>query len=170
MVSCRIGGGGCGTIICDSRLTTCPVVGGTTADSRSVGGASCFPPQATTKTSVVAARSASRISVRFIMPFSFSRPETIASAPDARPSAGLVPSIAQAPRWSCPGEVVPSVQPPIASRYSRPSIQAPRQTTAAAPVGSFPPVAVGEAVARRFPLQRAAWVPGGSERPTPGVP
>src|SRR5215471_98379 len=73
MVSCRIGGGGCGTIICDSRLTTGPVVVGVTADSRSVGGASCLPPQATTKTSIVTARSVSSIAVRFIVCFSFLR-------------------------------------------------------------------------------------------------
>jgi hypothetical protein len=169
IVSWRSGGGGCGTIICDSRVTTGPVVGGTTTVSRSVGGASCLPPQATTRTRVIAARSASRISVRFIVCCSFRRPKTIASAPDARPSSGLAAPIAQASMRWCPGEVVPSVQSPIASRYSRPSIQTPRQTTATATVESFPPVAEGEAVTRRFGLRIAAWVLGGSEPSTPGV-
>src|SRR5215831_6476273 len=100
MVSCRSGGGGCGTIICDSRLTTGPVVVGVTADSRSVGGASCLPPQATTKTSVVTARSVSSIAVRFIVCFSFLRLRRQRARHRALPSAD--PRLLPAPRTPDP--------------------------------------------------------------------
>ena len=88
----------------------------------------------------------------------------IASAPDARPSADLVAPTALAPRSWPLGAVAPSVQAPTASRYSRPSIQASRHTTAMAPSGSFPPVVAVEAVAQRFPLSRAPRVLVGFER------
>jgi len=163
-------GGGCGTT--SWRTMTCGGAGGGAAGgdgaasalSGSAGGVSCPPPQATTKTSVIDARSVSGISVRFIVCFSLSRPEIIANAPAARPSSGLVASIALAPRWLCPAEVAPSVQPPTASRYSRTSIPAPRQTMATAQAVSFPHVAAGEARARRFALSRAARVLVSSER------
>src|SRR5262249_15651063 len=157
MVSWSGRGGGCVTTTV--RVTTCGGGAGDTAGwddgsalSGSVGEASCFPPQATTRTSVVDARSVSRISLRFIVCFSFSRPEIIASAPAARPSSGLVASIALAPRQLYPGAVVPSVQPPTARRYSRTSIPAPRQTMAMAQAVWSPPAVAGEAVTQHFAL------------------